>query len=706
MPKIWRILFCCLWLNPAIGQSSPPALQWQKPMGGTREDGGDDIQLTADGGFITVGSCASNNFDGNTTPFHGMTDVFVVKYDAARELQWRKKLGGSWDDFGTKVKPLPGGGYIVLGYTQSPNNGDVSGVHGVPFILVPADIWLLKLDNSGNLLWQKCLGGTGIDLPGSIELTSSGGFIVSGYTASNDGNVSGNHGGGDVWIVELDATGNILWQKCYGGSAKEGPGFIKPVPGGGYIFTASSNSTNGDVTPNNFEDIWLVRIDQVGNILWQKCYGGSDKEEPGNVISVPGGYVVGATTYSTDWSIDNQGLNDAWMLKTDLNGVLLWQQTYGGNDTDYCKAIIQAADGGFLMAGGSKSSFGYCFPTGGGVDFWILKTDNAGNLKWRKTQGGTKTDYATAISEAPDGTLYVTGWELSDDRDVVGHHTPDPPPTLFPPINWDLWIIILGFTGTDMNAKVSITSSLAIICEGKPVVFTAHPVNGGTDPLPVYTWYINGVEQPSANLDTFSSNTLQDGDKITCKMISRLPCMVEQEVLSNEIIMKWYPNGKPSGFLPPQITKCVNLYEKIAPTMTFANYLWNNGATTPTLTIVNPGNYWLEVTDATGCTGREYTSVSTKSCMNGVFVPTAFTPNNDGKNDIFKPMIDGKLVQYRFTIYDRWGQPVLQTTDPDKGWNGKRGWIDQDSNLYVWVCTYQMLGEAVKTEKGTFLLIR
>lgn len=701
MNKVLGIFLCCLWLNPVIGQFSPPVLQWQKPLGGTKDDGGEDIQLTPDGGFITVGMAASGDFDGNTTPFHGMKDVFVLKYDAALELEWRKKLGGSWDDFGTQVKPLAGGGYIVLGYTGSPNNGDVSGVHGNPVVAVPFDIWLLRLDNNGNLLWQKCLGGTGIDSAGSIEVTSSGGFIVSGYTASNDGDVSGNHGGGDVWIVELNATGNILWQKCYGGSAKEGIGFIKPVPGGGYIFTASTQSVNGDVTPNNPADTWLVRLDAIGNILWQKCYGGSSTETPGNVLPLNDGFVVGGTTSSSDWSINNLGGTDGWIFKTDLNGNLLWQHTHGGHYDDRSNEIIQVADGGFLLAGGTRSA--NCF-NNGEEDFWIIKTDNAGNLQWEKLQGGTKIDYATGIAQAPDGSLYVTGTELSDDRDVVGHHTKVPPPFLGPAFNDDMWIIILGSTSTDMSAKLTITSSLAIICEGKPVEFTAYPVNGGTDPL--YKWYINGVEQPSANTDTFSSNSLQDGDRITCKMISHLPCIVTQEVLSNEIIMRWYPNGRPSGFLPQQITKCVNLYESIAPSMTFASYLWSTGATTPSIRIVNSGLYWLEVTDITGCTGRENIWVTTKSCMQGVFVPTAFTPNNDGLNDILKPMVDGKLAQYRFTIYDRWGQVVLQTTDPDKGWNGKRGGVDQDTNIYVWVCTYQFAGDAVKTDKGTFLLIR
>ena len=701
MNKVWAIFLCCLWLNPVTGQLSPPVMQWQKPLGGTLDDWGEDIQLTADGGFITIGTAASADFDGNTTPYHGKNEVFILKFDAARELEWRKKFGGSWDDFGIQIKPLAAGGYIVLGYTGSPNNGDVSGVHGIPIVSVPADIWLLKLDNNGNLLWQKCLGGTGIDLPGSIALTASGGFIVSGYTASNDGDVSGNHGGGDTWIVELNATGNVLWQKCYGGSAKEGTGFIKPVPGGGYIFTTATNSTNGDVTANNLEDIWLVRIDPVGNIIWQKCYGGSSPETPCNVLPLNDGFVVGGTTYSNDWLINNHGQSDAWMLKTDLNGNLLWQNTYGGNYTDYGKAIIQAADGGFLMAGGSDSFFGSCFNKGE-EDFWIVKTDNAGNLQWQKTQGGTKIDFASGIREAPDGLLYVTGYELSDDRDVIGHHNSSSP--LRNPRN-DQWIIILAFTGPDMTAKVSITSSLTIICGGKPVQFTAHPVNGGPDPI-YYTWYVNDVEQPSVNGDTFNINSLQGGDRVTCKMLSLLPCIVDQEVLSNEIVMQTYPNGKPSGFLPPEITKCVNLYEKITPSMTFAKYLWNTGDTTSSIRVVNSGLYWLEVTDITGCTGRENVWVTTKSCMHGVFVPTAFTPNNDGLNDIFKPLVDGKLVQYRFTIYNRWGQIVFQTREFKKGWDGTLHGLKMDSNIYIWVCTYQFAGEEIKTEKGTVAILR
>ncbi|MBL0152582.1 MAG: gliding motility-associated C-terminal domain-containing protein [Chitinophagaceae bacterium] len=137
--------------------------------------------------------------------------------------------------------------------------------------------------------------------------------------------------------------------------------------------------------------------------------------------------------------------------------------------------------------------------------------------------------------------------------------------------------------------------------------------------------------------------------------------------------MHTYPNGTPSGFLPAEMTKCVNLYEKIKPLTEFASYLWSTGATTPSITIHNPGEYWLEVTDLTGCKGKEYTTITTRSCMNAVYIPSAFTPNKDGRNDIFKPLIDGKLIKYEFAIYDRWGQIVSSAPKPGYrlGWKTK-----------------------------------
>ncbi len=697
MVRLLGILLFFLWLNPLLGQVTPPAMEWQKSLGGSKKDAGNDIQFTSDGGFIVLGTTLSGDADAQTIPLHGGEEVFILKFDAAREMEWRKRLGGTASDYGIKIKELAGGGYIVLGETTSPNNGDVSGVHGNPVVSVPADLWIVRLDAGGNILWQKCLGGTGVEQAGSIDMTSSGGFIISGNTTSTNGDVSGNHGSGDAWVVEINATGNILWQKCYGGTAYEGVALIKSLPAGGYVFTAATRSVNGDVTPNNPEDIWVVRIDATGNILWQQCYGGSDPETPGNIVALNDGFVVGGTTASSDWSINNLGKTDGWIFKTDLSGNLLWQETVGGMGDDRVNDIIPAADGGFFMTGGTYTA--HCF-NNGLEDYWLVKTDRDGKFKWEKLQGGTKEDYISAITQASNGSLYVTGASMSDDRDIIGHHNSSNP--LFIPME-DMWTLIFSFTDNDMTSSVTITSSIDIICEGKPVTFKAHPVNAGNSPA--FFWYVNGIEQPDYD-EVFTTTTLQDGDKVWCKMISQQPCMADQEVLSNQITIRWYPNGRASGFLPPQITKCVNLYETITPARPFSAYLWSTGATTPTIRVVNPGLYWLEVTDETGCSGRENVWVANRSCMNAVYLPSAFTPNNDGLNDVFKPLVDGHLTQYKFTVYDRNGQVVFQSTDPGKGWTGIKNGIPYNTGVFVWICTYQLAGGEAKTEKGTVALIR
>ncbi|NOT51230.1 MAG: T9SS type B sorting domain-containing protein [Chitinophagaceae bacterium] len=712
MARLRGIIICILWFNILLGQTTPPVLQWQKPLGGSLDDFGEDILLTTDGGFIVLGAARSNDGDGNNPQHTIGFNVFVAKYDANREFVWRDEYGGDGLDFGAEIRQVAGG-YIILAGTNSVNF-DVSGLHGIGPNPPPTDIWLIKIDNDGKLLWQKCLGGSGTDLPGSIDITPAGGYIISGYTNSNNGDVSGNHGGnGDLWVVELNATGDILWQRCYGGSGSDGEGGasfggpvqafipfnqIKALTGGGYILTGTTESNDGDISGNHGDkDIWLARLDPAGNILWQSCHGGSGSEGPCGVIPLNDGYVVGGSSSSSDAPINNNGGIDGWMFKTDLNGNMLWQYNYGGNLDDICYDLLQAADGGFYMAGGIKSR-NTCL-SNGLEDFWTIRTSSEGKFLWEKLQGGSKDDYATSIALGADG-LYLTGWELSNDLDVVGHHNHPNMPNL---IANDLWIIIYGFGGADASPRITITASVETICEGKPVEFKAESFNSGTTPH--YSWYVNGVEQMVYGPD-YSSNTLQDGDIVTCKLFLRIPCMPDQLITSNAITIHWYPNGRVSGFLPLQITKCVNLYEELKPTMTFAKYLWSTGATTATIKIVNPGLYWLEVTDVTGCSGRENIWVTTKSCMNAVYIPSAFTPNNDGKNDIFKPLVDGKLLQYSFKIYDRWGQLVMQTTDPAKGWNGKRSGVDQDTNIYVWICTYQLEGEPAKTEKGTFLLMR
>ena len=218
-----------------------------------------------DGGYILAGSTGSN--DGDVSGNHGGSDVWVMKMDANGNLQWQKTFGGSDNENAISIVQTTDGGYFVLASTQSPNNGDVTGNHGL------LDAWVLRLDASGNLAWQKCFGGTGSDYGESLALTSDGGFIISAHTNSSDGDVSGNHGSRDAWVVKLDGAGNLQWKRCYGGSLHEGETSIVQTADGGYVLAANATSTDGDVTTGpGGGDFWIVKLNPAGAIQWQKSF--------------------------------------------------------------------------------------------------------------------------------------------------------------------------------------------------------------------------------------------------------------------------------------------------------------------------------------------------------------------------------------------------------------------------------------------------
>lgn len=162
----------------------------------------------------------------------------------------------------------------------------------------------------------------------------------------------------------------------------------------------------------------------------------------------------------------------------------------------------------------------------------------------------------------------------------------------------------------------------------------------------------------------------------------------------------------PTLFLPSDTSICSYSSIVIQPVKSFANYLWNTGDISPSIPVSLAGIYWLQVKDNHQCVGKDSIVVSPKDCIKGLFIPNAFTPDNNGKNDNFKPIIGGIVKQYQFIIYNRYGQIVFKTNTINNGWNGTYGGIQQNAGTFIWVCSYQLEGETVKVERGTFLLLR
>jgi len=401
---------------PAYNITGFGGIDWQKCVGGLSDDYVHSIQQTADGGYIVAGETFSN--DRNVTGNHGLYDYWVVKLTASGTLDWQKCLGGLNNDVGKSVQQTADGGYIVAGYTYS-NDGNVTGNHGL------IDIWVVKLDSTGSVLWEKCLGGLSSDSASSIQQTSDGGYIVAGYTNSNDGNVTGNHGVEDCWIVRLDSAGTLLWQKCLGGSSSDYTSSIQQTADGGYIVAGYTWSTDGNVNGNHgLGDYWVVKLGSTGTLLWQTCLGGSQNDYAYSIQqTADSGYVVAGASYSNDGNVTgNHGNFDYWVVKLDSTGTFIWQKCLGGLNDDTGRSVRQTADGGYVIAGITISNDGNVTGNHGGADYWIVKLDSSGTLLWQTCLGGLDTDRAFSIQQTADNGYIVAGASYSNDGNVTGNH--------------------------------------------------------------------------------------------------------------------------------------------------------------------------------------------------------------------------------------------------------------------------------------------
>ena len=321
--------------NPWIVKlSSSGAMTWQKAFGdNTNCSSVNAIQTTSDNGYVFAGfltiPCGSPD-----------ANFWVVKLDSAGNIQWQKSYGGSSTEVAYTIQQTSDQGYIVAGSTAS-------------FSSFPGDyhIWVIKLDASGNIVWEKSYGGDEDEEAKSVQQTSDGGYVLTGFT------VSYGAGDEDIFVLKLDSSGNVQWMKTYGDSnfsTTDEPRKIKQTSDGGYILTSFSDA--------NF---WVLKLDASGNTDWQKRYGYGDGTSLQQTSD--GGYIVAGTNREV------QG-GDAWLLRLDPNGDIRWQRRYGGDQNDSFNSIQETADGGFI-ASGISGSFGTGFN-----DFWIVKLNCGGSI--------------------------------------------------------------------------------------------------------------------------------------------------------------------------------------------------------------------------------------------------------------------------------------------------------------------------------------
>ena len=342
-------------------------IQWQKNYGGSSLEQAEVIIQTLDGGYIITGTSGSN--DGDVSDNHGNNDIWIVKLNKAGAIEWQKCYGGTQMEIIKDIVQTSDNGYIFAGFTYS-NNGDVYGNHG------STDYWVVKIDSEGVQEWQKCLGGTNGDYANSIQQTKDGGYIVAGYTRSRDGDVSGYHSFNDFWVVKLTDAAEIEWQKCYGGYDDDIAYAVCQTKDSGYIVAGFTYSNDGDVLNNKAgNNIWILKLNTSGEIQWQKCYGGSEFDCAIDINETDdGGYIIAGESGSKDGDVDwNHGERDYWIIKLNENGFIEWQENLGGSLRDATYSVLQTSDKGYIIAGFTYSNDGDVSGNHGESDFWIVK---------------------------------------------------------------------------------------------------------------------------------------------------------------------------------------------------------------------------------------------------------------------------------------------------------------------------------------------
>ena len=422
LKAVTTILLTALIL-PAFTQ---PALTWEKSYGGSWYETGYSVDETTDGGIVVAGFNWST--DGDVVGHHGSVsepDGWVLKLDADGDTIWTRSLGGTRGEYANMIRETSDLGFIVAGQAKS-IDGDVWDHHGQVWYY---DVWLVKLDANGDTMWTKSYGGTDDDYAYAIDEDVNGGFMVGGTSISTDEDVWDNNGGSfDFWIVKTNSMGDSVWTRSFGGTGSDYCEGIKATDDGGCIAVGWTYSTDGDVTGNHGgRDAWVIKVDSSGNLEWQKALGGSNWDYAHNVaIASDGNYIIGGTSDSQDGDVwDNNGWYDYWLVKLNTTGDTLWTRSYGGTGDDYLRSMQKTCDDGYIMVGSSYSDDGMVSGHHGStdsLDAWMVKVDEMGNLEWEMSYGGTNPDMFYGVMQTSDGFYIATGYAKSTDGDVTSNN--------------------------------------------------------------------------------------------------------------------------------------------------------------------------------------------------------------------------------------------------------------------------------------------
>ncbi len=622
-----------------------PPEQWLQRYGGSSVDIPYAIKFTSDGGTVIAGYTDSKDGTVATHSPRDYWDLWVLKLNACGTVQWEKSLGGTGYESARDIEQTADGGYIVLGETNSTDGDVIAGYGGTK------DIWLIKLDASGNMQWQKRYGGNGLDIGNHILVNNDGSYLIAASSSSNNADITGNHGTGgftDGVLMKISATGVLQWSKCYGGTKNEELLDIEIINGKIYA-SGYANSTDGDIPPSQKNyDVWLLALDQNGNKIFSKVYGGSQNDVAYSMTKgADGTLTLAGYTTSKDGDVSGaKGSQDYWVLNIDQGGKLNWQKVLGGTDADYANVILTDKDSSYIVGGISYSSNGDITGANGSGDYWVVKLDSKGNVVWKKNWGGSGNDHLRFIINKPLlNEYYLAGDSDSNDGDFN--------------FQWGFGDADFGIIKLKEPVVESKDSTVCSTGNFIPVTDTLRDACGYDSVFVSYTPVI--IKGPFDQLK--KRDTIFVGQSIT------LPSLLNASI-------NWNAHSTLS------CTAC-------------ANPIANPNETT-VYTATNSSPLGCSVSD-------DFTLVVLEDAV--VFTPNAFTPNNDRLNDWFGPL--GKVPEsFSMQIFNRFGQIVFQSSSINNRWDGTYKGVLQPPGTFVYFIQYKDIQNKPRQQKGSFVLIR
>ena len=404
--KTFLALFACS-VTLASGQllRCPLAVEWETSLGGPQSEQVNNVHQLADGGYIVGG---------------GGVGFWAARLNAQGSVLWFKRYSSTSGVQAFDLQPTADGGFILGGGSSVGGGNRTAPLYG------DYDFWIIRLDGDGNQLWDRSFGGSGFDFIYGLQQTTDGGYILGGISTSppSGNKTSAPFGSYDFWVVRCDAGGNKLWDRSYGGTGREFWGRARQTADGGFVMIGTTDSgANGNKSTPSFggDDAWIVRLDADGNKLWDQTVGGTAYEYLGEVVEMPaGGFITAGWSQSAPGGNKTSPLfggNDGWVICLNANGLLRWEQSFGGNDLDLLVGVAKTSDGGYIAAGQAAAGVsGNKFSEAGGA--WLVRLDPVGNKLW--DHGTGLSPVPIAVKQTSDGGFVLAGDAFSAETSSNG----------------------------------------------------------------------------------------------------------------------------------------------------------------------------------------------------------------------------------------------------------------------------------------------